>query len=415
MTNAPTTSSIKAPTAGTNAGDRLRVLLVSSSSGSQGGGELYLEGLAEGLMALGHEVESLLAAHTRMDALASKLGRFGRVHRADFPNTYDRRTRAVGSVLARRTIARLAGLFGDLRPDVLHLNKQNLEDGLDLLLAAGRTGLPTVCTVHVTRGMTGLGSMFGGVRDWVARRTLQRARCEYIAVAEAGTGPFLTAMKGAVPADRVHTIWNGIRTVAPGDREAVRAEWGCGPNDVVIGCVARLEAEKSPLFALELLARLPAHVRLAWVGDGRQRDEFLRTATELGVAGRVHLDGWRNDARQRMAGLDIFILPSVYEFFPFAVLEAMAAGLPCVTSHVGGISEAVTNGETGWLCTPRATDEWLAKLNELVASGEGRAQMGEAGRKRVEESFSLDAMARGTAAVYETAIRRAAQRTTGVS
>src|SRR5688572_24291224 len=126
-------------------GDRLRVLLVSSSSGSQGGGELYLGGLAEGLSALGHEVESLLAAHPRMDARSVRLAHSGRVHRVDFPNTYDRRTRAVGAALARRTIARLAGVFQDLRPDVLHLNKQNLEDGLDLLLAAGRTDLPTVC------------------------------------------------------------------------------------------------------------------------------------------------------------------------------------------------------------------------------------------------------------------------------
>lgn len=393
------------PAAGAETASRRRVLLVSSSSGSQGGGELYLEGLAAGLVALGHEVESHLAAHPRMDALAARLAPFGRVCRADFTNTYDRRTRAVGSVLARRTIARLAKQLTDFRPDVLHLNKQNLEDGLDLLLAAGRTGLPTTCTIHVTRGMTGLGSMFGGVRDRVARWALRAVRCEYIAVAKAGVGPLLEAVGES---GHVHTVWNGIRSVPPGDRAAVRAEWGCGPGHVVIGCVARLEAEKSPLFALELLARLPPHVHLAWIGDGRQREAFLRTARELGVADRVHLDGWRNDARQRSAGLDVFILPSVYEFFPFAVLEAMAAGLPCVASDVGGIGEAVEHGVTGWLCRAGAADEWLARLNGFVADAATRANTGGAGRRRVEEHFTLDAMARGTAAVYEVAIRRTA-------
>jgi glycosyltransferase involved in cell wall biosynthesis len=403
-----TTAPRTAPTGCAGTANRRRVLLVSSSSGSQGGGELYLEGLADGLTALGHAVESLLAAHPRMDALAAKLSRFGGVHRVDFPNTYDRRTRAVGSVLARRTISRIAARFADLRPDVLHLNKQNLEDGLDLLLAADRTGLPVVCTVHVTRGMTGLGSMFGWVRDRVARRALRGAACEYIAVAEAARRPLAEAINDPASSPRTFTVWNGIAVAPLSDRSALRAEWGCGSDDVVLGSVARIEEQKDPLFALELLSRLPANVRLVWVGDGRLRSAFEHRAREMGLSGRIHLDGWRTDARERMAGFDAFILPSLYEGFPFAVLEAMAAGLPCAVSDVDGTREAVVNGETGWLCTPRAADEWLAKLNELVAGRETRARMGEAGRRRVEESFSLESMARGTAAVYETAIRRAA-------
>jgi glycosyltransferase involved in cell wall biosynthesis len=391
-----------------------RVLLVSSSSGSNGGGELYLEGLAEGLTALGHPVEALLAAHQRMDPLANRLERFGRVHRAEFPNTYDRRTRAIGSVLARATIARLTRLLSDIRPDVLHVNKQNLEDGLDLLLAARRSGLPVVCTVHVTRGMAGLGSMFGGVRDWVARYTLRRAGCEYIAVAEAARRP-LAELLGARPGGRAHTVWNGIGPAPAADRAALRAEWGCRPGDVVLGSVARIEEQKDPLFALELLAHLPAHVRFVWVGDGRLRGAFEERVRELGLKDRVHLDGWRTDARRRMSGFDVFVLPSRYEGFPFAVLEAMAAGLPCVASDVDGTREALTDGETGWLCAPRATGDWLNKLNELVSDPAARARMGSAAQARVEESFSLGAMARGTAAVYEVAISRAAGSTAGAA
>lgn len=395
--------------------DAPRVLLVSSSSGSHGGGELYLEGLAEGLSALGHGVASLLAAHPRMDPLADRLGRFGPVHRIEFPNTYDRRTRAVGAVLDRGTIARLARAFRDLAPDVLHLNKQNLEDGLDLLLAAGRGGLPTVCTVHVTRDMGGLGSMFGGVRDWVARRVLRRAGCEYIAVAEAARVSLARALGDPSVGARTHTVWNGVAAAPAGDRAALRAEWGCRPDDVVLGCVARLEEQKNPLFALELLARLPSHVRLVWVGDGRLRPAFERRARELGVTGRLHLDGWRTDARRRLSGFDVFVLPSRYEGFPFATLEAMAAGLPCVVSDVDGTREAVADGTTGRLCPAGAIGEWLGPLTDLASGPEIRARMGAAGRRRAEEHFSLEAMARGTAAVYQAAIRRAAKPTAGVA
>jgi glycosyltransferase involved in cell wall biosynthesis len=386
-----------------------RVLLASASSGSQGGGELYMDFLAEGLHRAGHEVHSYLAAHPRMNDLAKLLGRWGGVHRSEcLTNTYDRRFRSLSTVITGRARRRIAAELGSLRPDVIHINKQNLEDGLDLLQAGNITQIPYVCDIHVTRTMADLGSAFGGMRDWLTRRVLQASRGEYIATAAACHSQLSKFVRGVIKRDRIHLVLNGIRIAPPGDRAAIRAGWRCVPSDIVVGCVARLEAQKDPLFALDLLARLPANVRLVWVGDGRLRGMFEQRINELGLAGRVHLDGWRNDARQRMTGFDIFLLPSLYEGFPFAVLEAMAAGLPCVASDVDGTREAVDNGVTGWLCPSRAQVEWLSRLNELVADPEQRVRMGEAGRRRVEESFSLDSMARGTAAVYEVAIRRAA-------
>src|ERR1700683_638923 len=85
----------------------LRVALVSSSSGSRGGGELYLAGLARGLTALGHDVQSVLSDHHRMDELEGLLAPFGAVHRLGYRNTYDRRSRSLGAVLARGEIRRM--------------------------------------------------------------------------------------------------------------------------------------------------------------------------------------------------------------------------------------------------------------------------------------------------------------------
>jgi glycosyltransferase involved in cell wall biosynthesis len=391
-----------------------RVLLASASSGSHGGGELYLDLLAEGLHGAGHEVHSYLAAHPRMNELAALLGRWGPVHRsAHLTNTYDRRFRSLGAVLAGGAHRRIAAELVALRPDVVHINKQNLEDGLDLLRAGHRSGLPLVCDIHVTRTMAALGSAAGGARDWVARRAIRAARADYIATA-AACHRQLSAFVPTLPPDRIHLVLNGVRTVPPGDRGALRAEWGCAPGDVVLGTVARIEEQKDPLFALELLAQLPANVRLVWIGDGRLRAAFEQRARELGLTDRVHLDGWRTDASRRMAGFDVFLLPSRYEGFPFAVLEAMAAGLPCVVSDVDGTREAVADGATGWLCPSRAPAVWLPRLNALVADPEARTRMGTAGRARVDELFSLEAMARGTAAVYEVAMSRAVKPAAGV-
>jgi glycosyltransferase involved in cell wall biosynthesis len=161
------------------------------------------------------------------------------------------------------------------------------------------------------------------------------------------------------------------------------------------------------LFALELLPRLPPHVRHVWVGDGRLRDEFLARADALGVRGRLHWDGWRADARARMAGFDAFLLPSRYEGLPLALLEGMAAGLPCVASDVDATREAVADGETGWLCPPGDADAWADRLARLASDEESRLRAGRAGLRRYREQFSLEAMARGTAAVYEQALAAA--------
>jgi glycosyltransferase involved in cell wall biosynthesis len=378
----------------------MRVLIVSSSSGSHGGGELYLTGLGQGLAGLGHDVETAMSDHPRMEELARRCAAYGRVSRLRYTNTYDRLLRCGGAALAAPTIARMAHHFRESGADVVHINKQNVEDGLDLLLAADRAGVPTVATVHIARGMAELGSLAGGIRDWVATRVLRRCRAHYITVARFCAEQLVACCKTLAP-DRVHPVWNGVAPAPEASRAAVRAGWGCRDGDVVLGCVARLEAQKNPLFALDLLARLPGHVRLAWVGDGRLRADFERRVDELGLGDRVHLDGWRSDARQRMAGFDVFVIPSLYEGFPFAVLEAMAAGLPCVVSDADGTREALVDGETGWVCPPAELAAWAGPVEKLVHDAPLRERAGAAARRRWEAHFSLESMARGTAQVYE--------------
>jgi glycosyltransferase involved in cell wall biosynthesis len=378
----------------------MRVLVMSSSSGSLGGGEIYLVRLGAGLAELGVEVTTAMSDHPRMDGLGQACSPFGKVERIAYHNTYDRLFRSGGAVLARPTIARIRDFFRGARPDLIHVNKQNIEDGLDLMLAAKQAEIPTVATVHITRSMTGLQSRGGFLRDWVATRVLRNSPAHFITVARHCCDQLLASCPGLDPA-RVHAVCNGVDFAPAADRQAIRAEWGCEPRDVILGCVARLEQQKDPLFALELLQQLPANVKLVWVGDGRLREEFMRTTQHLGLTNRVRLEGWRADARQRLAGFDVFVLPSEYEGFPFAVLEAMAAGLPCIVSEVDGTREAVLDGETGFLCKPRDSVQWLARLGVLLDDVERRQRMGAQGLERMRQHFSLHAMARATAQVYD--------------
>jgi glycosyltransferase involved in cell wall biosynthesis len=118
----------------------------------------------------------------------------------------------------------------------------------------------------------------------------------------------------------------------------------------------------------------------------------------------VHIDGWRSDARQRLAGFDVFVLPSLFEGFPFAVLEAMAAGLPCIAADVDGTREAIIDGQSGFLRASNDADAWLNCLRKLIENASQRKALGLAAHRRYLEQFSLDAMARSTVAVYRAVI-----------
>src|SRR5262245_43393475 len=120
----------------------MRVLLVSSGSGARGGGEIFLRYLGEGLAERGHEVIVWIPMHPRMNELAESCARFARVVRADYRNTYDYPTRSLATCFNWRVSRRVASEWEALRPDVVHINKQNLEDGLDLLRAARQSSLP---------------------------------------------------------------------------------------------------------------------------------------------------------------------------------------------------------------------------------------------------------------------------------
>src|SRR5260221_10317397 len=115
-------------------------------------------------------------------------------------------------------------------------------------------------------------------------------------------------------------------------------------------------------------------------------EAMTRQAEALGGANRVILPGWQHGARALVAAFDLFVLPSIYEGFPFAILEAMAAGLPCVVSDVDGVGEAVVNGLTGFVCPPNATEIWLDRIGRYLADRDIRQRSGTMARDRYREN-----------------------------
>ena len=383
----------------------MRVLLVSSNSGSAGGGEIYLHYLAIGLARLGHDVEAICSSSSTMDKLAKKLGEVGSVRRVQITNTYNRPIRSLGAVIDAGQQRRLRRVFQENRPDVLHLNQQVAEDGLDLLLAARKARLPFLSTIYITQSARELEARLGRTRDRLTAEVLRRVNSTHITVSKHARGKLIERFNFLKP-QQVPVVTNGVRFDEPNSdlRDSIRAQWGVGPGEILLGSVGRLVAQKSPVFALDVVAALIGRglkVRYVWIGDGVLREKFLSQAHHLGIAGRVRLEGWREDAGNCFKALDLLVMPSIFEGMPLALLEAMAAGLCCCVSQIDGMAEVIEDGVTGVLCPPSDFKSWCGQLATLIREPNLRVAIGNNARADARQRFGLESMARNTIGVYE--------------
>jgi glycosyltransferase involved in cell wall biosynthesis len=201
-----------------------------------------------------------------------------------------------------------------------------------------------------------------------------------------------------VPPDRIGLIYNGIETVDPKrlpSRVDVRSRLGIDGAALVLTTVANLIPYKGHGDLLEALAKITGELPAGWVLLCVGRDDGIGPALRarahaLGIDAHVRWLGERHDVLEILHASDIGLLPSHQEGFSNAILEGMAASLPMVVTRVGGNPEAVVDGLTGLVVPPRDPGMMAAAVLELAGDPVGRRRMGEAGRRRVEEVFSLD-------------------------
>jgi glycosyltransferase involved in cell wall biosynthesis len=217
---------------------------------------------------------------------------------------------------------------------------------------------------------------------------------------------------GIVPASKARLVLNGIHTDCPLSgtplqRAAGRRLLAVSDDQFVVGCVGRLVELKNHVAAIRAVARLAAvlpQLRLVLIGGGPLRERLGLLAHELGIADRVRFLGERNDARELLPGLDAFLMPSLTEGHSIALLEAMAAGLPIIATHVGGNPEIVSHEHTG-LLVPVNDDACIsAALSRLIGEVGLAAHLGAAARGWAVEHVSVHAMADAYEAVYAEAL-----------
>jgi glycosyltransferase involved in cell wall biosynthesis len=177
-------------------------------------------------------------------------------------------------------------------------------------------------------------------------------------------------------------------------RVSTRRLWNIPLDAKVIGTVARLSPQKALhvlLEALPAVIREVPEVRVLIVGDGSERPRLEKLADRLGVASCVYFAGNRVDVPDQLLAMDVFVLPSLFEGLPLAILEAMAAGRPVVATAVDGVPEIVKDGVTGFLVSPGNPAQLARALVRLLRDPRTAARFGDAARQRAQD-FSTDAV-----------------------
>ena len=293
-------------------------------------------------------------------------------------------------------ILEIRSALSELDPDLVSCHTSNA--GFLGRLAAASLGIPAIFTAH----------------SWAFTEGKSRWRQAIFTAGERSVAPLtrriitvsdydreLALARSVAPAEKLVTVHNGMPDVG----EELRAEPGAGRARLVM--VARFERQKDHPTLLRALARLEDRPwRLTLVGDGPRMDAARGLAGELGLSDRIRFAGYRDDVAGILADARVFVLASRWEGFPRTIVEAMRAGLPVVASDVGGVAEAVADGETGFVVPPGEPAELADRLAALLDDPDRRTRMGRAGRRRYEENFTFERMFERTRAVYREALGR---------
>lgn len=288
---------------------------------------------------------------------------------------------------AWRALRELTAIMRHQRPDVVSVWGYNAET-LGRIAARAAAVPHSIMWVHNATEITARG---------LVQRLVDRAlipwTSRYFGVAESQR-PFLVEQR-RYPADRIEIICNGVDLldfVAGTDRTPL-AEFGIPDGAPVVAVVAALRPEKDHVNLLHAAQRVIDSVPNAHflvIGDGECRAHLSALCDHLHITASVHFAGARDDVSRLLRAIDVFTLTSTTECLPIALLEAMACGRPAVCTAVGGMTEVITDGVTGYLVAPGDSAQLADRLVRLLSDPHAAHRMGRAARRRVEDSYALD-------------------------
>ncbi len=298
-----------------------------------------------------------------------------------------------------RMYYRLPPVLKECRPDIVHTHLHVLRYALPFLLLCKKVSL-----LHTVHNLA--------EREIEPRlRWLQHYALNHGVVPVAVAEEVALSVEHLYGIQRCRVISNGIPTDRYARPQTPRKEWrareGFGENDVLFVCVARFAPQKNHALLLRAFAQRPAsdpNAHLVLVGDGTLREKLEEQVNNLGLARQVHFLGLRTDIPDVLGAMDVFVLSSDYEGNPLSVMEAMAAGLPIVSTAAGGVPDLFESGKEGLIVQPGDVQGLSNSMSFLLGNRELRQSLGMAAPRRARENFDVATMAQAYQEFYENLV-----------
>ena len=383
----------------------MRILQVIEATGAGVG--RHVRGLSAFLAAAGHEVTVAYAPNRTDEAFRRFVSDKGADIRF-FPIRLEREVSPVSDFLCVLQLTRLVKRQGPF--EVIHGHSS--KGGAVARLAGRLTGLPAVYTPHsLIMASPELSSAKLTVYTAIERVLGYWATSKMLAVSE-DERQLMLKLKLA-PADRVTVVNNGLDEGVLRRFSALKDERGyAAEGPLTFGSIMRFDTQKAPGHLVEAFSQLVhmlplAPLRLVIAGDGELLGQTRRQIQEKGLAERVDLLGWRSDVHEVLGKFDVFVLSSLYEGFSYAILEAMAAKLPVVSTRVFGIADTIAPVQGNVIVpagSPAALAEGMRRMADLALT-DGRSKrllkIGQANHDYVRANFTQRETMNRVVDVYE--------------
>lgn len=296
----------------------------------------------------------------------------------------------------------LLSILRSSKPDIVHTHSSKA--GFLGRLAARRSGVPHI--IHMPHGLYFLGQQNSLKRRfYLLLERLAAQWCDIIIATSASERDQLVRWK-IMPASRIIVIENGIEPTpltTPRLKQALRARYQISDESCVIATLGRVTAQKKPEMFVHAAARVATQFPqtiFVWIGGGELLEQTKELAETMGIADRCRFLGHQDNGRELLGMADLFWLPSAYEGFSFALLEAMAQGLPIVATDVVGNRDALIQGQSGLLIPPSDIEALAAATSKLLAQPTFAEALGKGARTRLLEHFTLQQSLQRTAQLY---------------
>ncbi len=340
--------------------------------------------------------------------------------------TMDRKEFHVGVCFLLRE-GDLTSLYRSLGYEVTHLNYMNLKDLVPVFFRARKVFLEGYDIVHCfglkasliarllvsalklpTKIVVGQHSV-DGHRTWL-HSSLDRitSRSVSMYVSNSRAGALTLQEREKIPLNKIKVIPNGLNALEFKNRRDTSRESRCGiPCNLI--CVAHLRRAKGYpdlIKALHILDGSGQAFFFQIVGEGPVRSQISRLLKKFHLTEKVAILGERKDIKRLLESSDIFVLASLWEGMPGAIMEAMASELPVVATNVGGVPELVADGISGFLVPPGSPELLAEKISELISKPGLRRQMGAEGLRIIKAKYALEDKVEDLERLYKSVCRK---------